>query len=302
MKKMLLLTLILGFVIGGCSTDNANITEPETKQKGPRTENISTGINSEKTKFHYSYDFDSDGNDEMIKITVPDYTGEVSEEYIDISIGDYHQKFDVFEGMLEEVYICDIDATDEKKDLAIITYEGSGDPRIRILSYAPNLPAYHFYNDWTGESEDSMWLGYAVNFYFNVNDDDSITLEMQTPSQGMWSVYRTFAQDKSGVFTENKPEYYEILPDFMEDSYIYTDDFNPVSEEEKEMWRKGYIKAYKTLSSKNFVINADEYFKVLFDSGDEEIYIEKENGEAAWVKLENDKFYGLNDYFFYLAG
>ena len=303
MKKTTLLTFIISLIIAGCSNANNVVPGTDTNPKESRTTNISTGISSDDLEFHYSYDFDADGNEEMIKIKCPEYTGEIlDEQYIDVTIGDYHQKFDIFEGMLEEVYLCDMDINDGKKDLAIITCESSGDPRIRILSYAPNLPAYHFYSEWSDDAEDCLWLGYTVNYYFNVNDDDTLTLEMQTSSEGMWTVYKTFVRDKSGVFAEEKPEYYEILPDFMEESYIYTDTFKQVKETEKEMWGKGYIKAYKTLKNKNFVINDGEYFKIPYDSGDNEIYIEKENGEAACVKLENDKFYGLNEYFFYLAG
>ena len=105
----------------------------------------------------------------------------------------------------------------------------------------------------------------------------------------------------TGRFTEVKPAYYEILPEFMSTKYT-----NVYGEElvgyERQMWDKGYIKAYTTYYD-NITIYRGEYFKVLYDDGYNHLYIVKENGQAGWINMPDyDERHRLNLNFFYLAG
>ena len=135
---------------------------------------------------------------------------------------------------------------------------------------------------------------------FNVNDDDSITMEEQTSSAGMWSVYKTYHRNSDGHFKEKKPEYYEVLPDFMERGPVILES---MSDEERKMWDKGYIMAHIDYTSNGFTLYEGEYFKVLYDDGNNNLYVQKENGEAAWINIDyNMERYELNSSFFFLAG
>lgn len=308
MKKLLLVLLVLfamfSFASCGEKTDMENEIKNEKKESPSslRTEDISEGIEDSGGSYSYSYDFDFDGDEEDIEI---EFSG--SEEAwlreMEISVGKYSASMQVEGARIEAVYVCDIDADDGIRDLAVITNEMSDDPRVRILKYDENLSKYNFVHNesWSdGNPYDYKWLGYAVNLYFNVNDNDTITMEEQTSSAGMWSVYKTYYRDENGYFTEEKPEYYEILPDFMEDNY----DYNRMTGKEKEMWEDGYIKAYVDYTSNGFAINEGEYFKVLYDDGESRVYVEKENGESDWIDIsynipDRD---ALNPYFFHVAG
>lgn len=314
MKRILLSILLLCFVLAGCETDVEVITpstpEPtftvaptetqkpsSAKDKRARTIDISKGISEDKQSFSYKFDFDLNQVKEEITINafIPDslYEGELQ-----VSIGDYSTKLEFIEGTIDAVYACDIDKDDGAYDIAIITCEGSGDPRIRILKYNSSLSAYEFKYSYDGGITDDMWFGYAISYYLNVNDDNTITIEAQTPSQGMWSVMKTYRLDEHfGFFEEVKPKQYKILPDFMEGRSQHLD----MTSEEKDMWEKGYIKAYIDYDGNNFTIEKGEYIKPLYDDGNDHILVEKENGEQGWMTLSYD-LYSFNQHYFYLAG
>lgn len=277
-------------------------------ENAPRTVNLSDGISEDGLSFSGSYDFDYDGVKEDISMSVylapgDDWNG----SDITVNAGAYSCKLEMIGGMLEAVYACDIDNGDGLADLAIITRELSDDPRVRILKYNAAMDLYPFYNESMGKTENDHWLGYAVSFYFNVNDDGSITMEEQTNSSGMWSVYRTFSRDGLGVFREVKQDKYDILPDFMEKSYFVdpNNTTNAPSGEELTMWKKGYIKAHTSYTNNGFTISEGEYFKVLQDNDKNMIYVEKEDGSAAWISIDYNSTFpreALNEAFFYLAG
>jgi len=174
---------------------------------------------------------------------------------------------------------------------------------IRIFNYDGALSQYEFRSKDFGVF-DELWLGYAVSYHFNVNEDDTITLEMQTPSYGMWSVYRTYERDEYGIFGEVVPEKYEILPDFMENAYKEN-----LSGKELEMWEDGYILAHTDYDYDGFSIEEGEYIKPLYDDGENRIYVEKQDGTGGWMNIGYDDYFNsvfnrdeFNNHFFFLAG
>ena len=322
MKKLFSLLLVLIMISGLCAcsggvnkmeveTTENEITESENnhvsdtdqklKKDPARTICISEGIHSEYTKFEYTYDMDSDNNPEIIQMNISE-NEDSAEQILSVDIGDYHQEFDVENGIFADVYICDIDITDHKKNLAFITSETHGYSRMRILYYEPDLPVYKFCET---EKKVGDW---AVLWYseFAVNEDNSITISAQTSIPlGNWGVDKTYDLDKNGIFMERKTKYYEIKHDFTvknyEEWYNSVKDImfkTDMSEKDREMLRKGYMKAYRTLSADNFEIKKGEYFKTPYDDGKSKVFIEKENGESAWVEFDLTAFGELNQYFF----
>ena len=293
--------LTMCLVLTGCGDDEGTSRRKKKKdddESAPRTIDVSENL-TDHDYFEYEFDFDGDGTEEEIKI---DYTKSPENEWLsqmNVTIGDYEKSIDVDGSWIEKVYICDIDTTDDTYDLAVIANEMSSDPVIRIFAYDGALSQYEFRTQDFGVFEE-QWLGYAVSYYFNVNEDDTITLEMQTPNSGMWSVYRTFERDEYGIFCEVIPEKYEILPDFMERAF--TDD---LTDEEIEMWEDGYILAHTDYDCDGFSIETGEYIKPLYDDGENKIYVEKKNGTGGWIDIgyESDfDRYNFNFNFFYLAG
>ncbi len=300
MKKIVfvIMLLTLTFFIASCREDVKNLeSKPHIY---PRTEDISAGIENDGEEFEYAVDFDFDGKKDEVEIDFDILNEDAWVYEMEVSVGDYEVSIDVDGRCIEAVYVCDIDEDDGVRDLVVITNEMSDDPVVRIMKYDSGLPQYNFVSDYDGKPYKQKGIGYAVSYYFNVNEDDSITMEEQTPSAGMWSVYKTYYRNNNGYFVEKKPEYYEVLPDFMEKNpFLFAD----MTEEETEKWKNGYVMAHVDYTSNGFTVYKGEYFKVLYDDGNNNIYVEKENGESAWISVDyNMERYDFNKYFFFLAG
>lgn len=308
MKRILSITLVLSMVImlTACleiqkKRDRKEMLHIEEKlNMGERTIDISQGIENDGQSFSYLCDLDYDGNNESISINLVS-EGE-NNEMLEVAIGDKQIQFDSYFSRIEKVYSCDIVEEDKTRDIAIITNEESGDPRIRILSYKNELQAYSFSNKYEEDGvDDCRWLGYACSYYFKVNDDGTISIEEQTNSAGMWSINKKY-ELKDGIFEEILYDKYIILPDFMEKRDYFGED---VTDEEKEKWKAGYIKAYCSYSNESISIEEGEYLKPLYDNDKNRIYIEKENGEAGFLDVSYNSDLdrsAFNDMFFYLAG
>ncbi|MBE7029782.1 MAG: hypothetical protein E7405_06025 [Ruminococcaceae bacterium] len=294
MKKYIsLLPLLICLALAGCSHGNKNTP--------PRVRDTSGCITDNGSGFYSNnMDLDHDGENETITMEVVTDGKMPWEASLNITAGEFSTSLPMIDGMIDAVYSCDIDTEDGVSDLAIITNEVSDDPRIRIIKYAENMPLYQFnLNDEVGIN-DELWLGYAISYYFNILENDQLVLEMQTPSYGMWSVYRYFQRNENGVFEEVIKEHYDILPDFMERAY--TKDF---SEHELDMWQKGYITAHCDYKYEDFEIKEGEFFKPLYDDGKNKLFVEKENGTDGWISLDYAQGYDpsmLNPNFFFLAG
>lgn len=254
-------------------------------------------------QFFGSHDFDFDGISENISIEIISPTDDTwVDQTARITIGNKSTVIDTTGAGIDAVYACDIDKTDGHKDLAVIMTEYSGDPNLRIFKYIDGLGRYEFQvQDWEGKiyQYDSYGTGYIDNCYFNVNDDDSISLECQTSSPGMWDVIRTFYRDDYNVFVELKPSFYTVLDNFMVSRSEF---FREVSSYEKSMWNKGYMRAYNTYSSNGFTIYKDEYFKVIYDDGNSCLFVEKQNGQSGWIYIDYSAYNDLNPQYFAVAG
>lgn len=325
MKKITIITLVcmVFLLLSGCGFVKISKKQPETdtkvtaeasqpseskkkenkKAKGPRTVDISAGIKDEGYGYSYEYDFDFDGKKEKVIMKVCESDPNSGESMLEVTIGNYTKRLELFDGSIEKVYACDIDTDDGVMNLAFITCEGSGDPRIRILKYDSAMTPCMFktiYPDSEPYIEDGLWLGYAVSYYFNVNEDDSLCMEAQTSSAGMWSVHKIY-REKNGFYTEVVPETYKVLPDFMEDRILYDD---RLTGEELEKWKDGFIKAYTGYAGDGITLSFGDYFKVHADDGQNNLYIEKESGEKGWINIDytNPNRYELNEFYFFLAG
>lgn len=308
MKRLMSVILVLSLMLMLTSCleikkkrDRKEMLHIEEKvDMGERTVDISDGIENNGQSFSYSCDLDYDGIDDEISIEIIP-SGEY-EEVIKIVAGKNEIQFESFFASIKKVYSCDITEGDKTRDIAIITCEESGDPRLRILSYKNELQPYTFPDKYESDGEaDCNWLGYACSYYFKVNDDDTLTIEEQTDSVGMWSVNKRY-EFKDGVFKEIPYDKYVILPDFMSDREFFGEN---VTDEEKEKWKSGYIKAYIPFSNESISINEGEYIKPLYDNNKDRIYIEKESGETGYIDVGYDSSferYAFNDMFFYLAG
>ena len=311
MKKIFIIVMILASCfLTACDgdipeyIDVGEVSDKTEITASTRTEDLSFGITEDKLKFRGMYDFNNDSNSEEIILEIVNF-GQ-GNECLNIQVGDYKRVVSTFDGSIAKVYGCDIDLNDGVKDLAIITVEYSGDPMIRILKFDSSLTPYNFAienenpNGKKFASEHS--IGYVTYFYFNVNNDDSITIKEQTDSYGMWSVNKSYRINSNGMFQEIFSDTYKVISDYIKDGIDFAED---VSKEEKEMWKKGYIMAHKTHTWEGFTISEGEYFKVLYDNCKNMIFIEKENGESGWISISDEHFadrYEINRYFFGLAG
>ncbi len=314
MKRIFFIVLLVMFSVfmSGCSGHNEVNNESENTQRCELIYDSKTDKDSEKRKYNGSYDFDFDGTEEKILIECIGkneeftYNGQTEtyyhNEYVNVSIGEKTYKFEDFIGQIDSVYICDIDENDNVKDLALIMADLDISYLLRIFRYDEKLTPYNFSSlNFDKKTVLNNFLSISsVNPYFNVEQDGTITTKTLAGISGMWETYKKYNRNINGIFEENRPEYYEILPDFMERKISSESELN---EEKWEMWEKGYVKAYIDFTGEDIIINKDEYFKVKFDDGNGNVYIEKENGDAGWIYIGYDmeSYHPLNDKFFYLA-
>jgi len=294
--------------------DKKEVEEPKDKEKvskpkenkGARTIDITEGLAEDGLSFDYDYDMDFDGSKEKIHIEAEGFEtwGDSTDDNLKVTLGEYTGDFEIWEGTIKKVYACDLDAKDGLMELAIFTNEVSDDPRVRILKYDSDLtPAMFRFEDFEGNIriDDCNWIGYAFTYYLNVLGDYVFTLEEQTQSAGMWSVYRTY-ELKDGAYEVIPETNREVLHNFVEESY---GSFGPVVPEELEKWKEGhYIKAYVEYPGDGITLYPGDYFKVVLDDDNHNIMVEKETGEKGWINIsyENPLRDKLNMNYFYLAG
>jgi len=173
---------------------------------------------------------------------------------------------------------------------------------LRIFKYGEKLTPYNFSSlNFDKKTVLNNFLSISsVDSYFNIEQDGTITTKTLAGISGMWETYKKYSRNSNGIFEENRPEYYEILPEFMEEKLALDSE---LTGEEREKWENGYVKAYTNYTGEDITIKKNEYFKVKFDDGNGKVYIEKENGDSGWIYIgyDMDSYHPLNDKFFYLA-
>jgi len=315
MKRIIyiVLPLIFTFFISGCSKQETAYVEPE--KPNIRCELLYDRKNAEGVEngvYNGSYDFDSDGTEEKISVECIGkneeftYNGQTEtyyhNEYVNVSIGEKTYKFEDFIGQIDSVYICDIDEKDGVKDLALIMADLDISYLLRIFKYGEKLTPYNFSSlNFDKKTVLNNFLSISsVDSYFNIEQDGTITTKTLAGISGMWETYKKYSRNSNGIFEENRPEYYEILPEFMEEKLALDSE---LTGEEREKWENGYVKAYTNYTGEDITIKKNEYFKVKFDDGNGKVYIEKENGDSGWIYIgyDMDSYHPLNDKFFYLA-
>ena len=270
----------------------------EEKQTHPRTIDISSGL-KDWYNFEYEFDMDFDGKKERIELFVDD-DYETMPNTLYVAVGSYTRGIQIIDGVIEKVYICDLDTTDNRRELAIFTNEVSNDPILRIFKFENGLTPVEFRKDFLDGSfivDGELYTGYAFNYYCHVNDDDTLVIEEQTRSHGMWSVRRIY-HNVDGVYREIHADTYPVEEFFMKNH-----DTSHMLPEEREMWAKGYIKAHTDFAGLGVDLYEGDYFKVTMDDEKDNVYIEKTSGEKGWINVADfNQNFELNNDFFYLAG
>ena len=298
----MIIMLVLSTVATGCDMVKKSNKEESDSRVQLLYEPPKGGI--ELDSWSGEADFDFDGEAENIDISVTELADTYSQD-INISVGEYSKTIHGDDSVyILAIYACDIDNDDKYKDLAIFTEELSADPKLYILKYN-NLEAYSFVGvDYDGEprEEECLWLGYCDKPYLEINEDDSIILREQTNSRGMWDMHKKHYLNNEGKIVEEKQDSYVVVKDYMAEP---GDWMEFVDEREEEMWCKGYIRAYTDFEGNLIDLEEGDYFEVLLDDDDNNLFIRKENGEEGWINIDTGDYMDtleLNDKFFMMAG
>jgi len=297
---VLLVICLLTMVCTGCQELATRSEMPE----GVRYRVLSIYSGEGLRDFTGAYDFDFDGENEDIKLHIQDNNDDPWDggEVMELSIGAYKAEIESYGAELVAAYVTDLNLNDNVMDLALFTVEGSSDPVLRIFNYENELPMWAFEcfdkDEKSWKTEPVHWLGYASSFVMDIDDYGTVTIEEQTSSVGMWSVYKNYKME-NGVLKEVVAEQYEILPDYM-DKEFYAE---ILEAEEYTKWKQGYIKAYKAYANAELSIAEGSYFKVLYDDGMNHIYVETEAGQSGWIDIDYNAFdREIHPYYFGLAG
>ena len=250
------------------------------------------------TQFHNWYDINFDGIGDYINFTAQGsyYSGMETR----LIIGNRQKILDT-QYFVHTVLVTDIDLTDGVRDLVVFSWFESGELEMKIIKCDSNMTEYKFVQY---EISNWLWLGCPggnEESLFTMNEDGTFSVQRQTPGMGMWGVISTYRETFAGsrTYAEVPVAYYEIqLDDFMNPA-----GYSEMGNYERNMWAKGYIRAYTAYKGEGVNLKKNDYFKVLYDNAKGYVYIVKTNGEAGWIYIDNyTQREALNRYFFYMAG
>lgn len=240
------------------------------------------------------YDFDFDGIEEEIfieEICTLDL-GVDSLYRITIKIGDYTRVLQDSEGSLHKIMVCDMSLTDGVKDLMLF-FGSEGGISMECFRYEKSLPNYSFVNKGKTDILLSNYSYGAFKTEFMFLDENSFTFKM--PGSWNYPIKKVFEISPKDdlIYVEKSVAYYEIEKEVMERN-------GGNSEYEREMWKKGYIMAYRDHNGEFISLKEGEYFKVLYDNLQGYVFIEKLSGESGWIYVWGGS--SLNYYFFFPFG
>ncbi|MBO4897046.1 MAG: SH3 domain-containing protein [Clostridia bacterium] len=152
-----------------------------------------------------------------------------------------------------------------------------------------------------GEVSDTFLpLSHSWNPEITLKDDNSFEIWRRTSSLGMWQTKRTCTLE-DGVITEAKEEKYETnTKEFLTPKIEYDPSESYFeSEEEYNRLFDGYVLCRKDYD----FLKAGEYFTLLYDDGNNNIYVKTESGEEGWIAIPEDySGYEIAPMLLYLAG
>lgn len=252
---------------------------------------------SGKRDFSTWVDMDFDGVADYIKVSL--VPGSYDGEDLRITLKEMQKTFEGTEFVgIDAVYVTDMDINDGVRDLVVMGqgFYDEGGSYVNIVRYDSNITEYYFVQ------YDIANFLFLDSPNFKVNEDDTFSIVAPAPRMGMWGVKKTYRETYKGsrIYAEVQQEYYEIETDeFMKNSGMG----DSLSGYEKTMWDQGYIRAYTAYKGEGINLKKNDYFKVLYDNGENYVYVVKTDGQAGWIYIGNyEQIDALNRYFFFMAG
>lgn len=265
--------------------------------------------------FEYWADINRDGTADPIRLSG---TWQQDDYYMDIKLTMGGASVTVSSGFgVREAYLCDLSPYDDYMEVMLIT------------EWENDWLNYEMFRYENGRLRKLGWnnVDYSPNtreIYFNVTGDNSFVLAEATESMGMWSCYVNYTVSYGGISRQTQ-DYYEVCPGFASQSreYMTYDELHRwgyvESWQEYTMLWYDYAMAHTDYYNYNQRYNSarpatslrrGEYFKILYDDGNNWIYIQKSDGTGGWLDISFD-YYGGFDYetreaisplMFYMAG
>ena len=247
-----------------------------------------------------AYDFDFDGIPEEIFVEIKDTDGvrkglDSDDSFVKVSVGGKTVEFRSYITGLRHIAVCDLNLNDGTKDLGIM-FRTDTSAVYCFYKYGETLQSYKF-----GKNTS---IGSRLYYDYELENDE-LKIKMDSDTGYMWPIDVTYVKSDTDdlLFVKKGVPYYEIPKSYMGDTPRVSDIGREIDAVEKEMWKKGYIKARcdGDYIGENIIIKSGEYFKVMYDSGNGYVFIEKLSGESGWIYVRHSvNGNWLNDSFFYI--
>lgn len=293
MKKTAFVFLALVLCLSGCANEKNNNNTPDSEQGNTIDPGYMCNLlwersDTETDSITIKEDLDSDGAEEEIRIRVADGALEVSSEGYAYSTGN------AWINVLSKVYALDMDTSDGKTELAVITVEDSDDPCMRIFRVSDGSIGPLGFKGEGGGIGDCKFTGYDRAIYVN---EKNVLTASRRGMMGMWSVEASYRLE-DGVFvgiaeSERKvvyPSYGEMCNILSEEELI---DSEYVSNHEEYLLlkEKGMAVAHADFDpaagKEMMPLKTNDVFCVVSETDDGLVKIKKEDGEEGFIDLSD---------------
>ena len=131
-----------------------------------------------------------------------------------------------------------------------------------------------------------------------LGDGSSFGIWRETTSTAMWQTKRTCTVEDDKITELEEDKYETNTKEFLTPKIDYDTAYFSSEEEYNRLW-EGYALCYKDYD----FLKAGEYFTLLYDDGNNNIYVKTDSGEEGWIQIPDDySGYEISPWLLYLAG
>ena len=172
----------------------------------------------------------------------------------------------------EIVLFAGTSSDNDWRDLTILKFDGS--------SIAPIC----FEKEYDGD--DGLVCGVSNTHDIDIELKDGYDFQMwkKTSSMAMWNLKKTYTVNGSTVLEQKQDKYETDTKEFLSPQYSYDEAIGYMginSSEEYNKLSEGYVMCHKSYE----FLKEGTYFTVLYDDGNDNIYIRTETGEEDWITI-----------------
>lgn len=185
---------------------------------------------------------------------------------------------------VKDIYVADLDPSDGAIEILPVLTGDSDFANIVAYKYdgaAVEPLELEGGDDLPAEMKNVFMIGnvYCVYNGISLGESGELNLNRRTRSVGLWGVKTALALDEAGRLVEHGSDVSDVWLDGVFD-LLYTGG----TAEEDEMAERGYAQAKMDYD----FLKQGDYFTILYDDGNDNVYIETDDGREGWINVSLD--------------